>query len=111
MDPKDRPDLDGNDETGAGAAAATAVVAGGQEEGFVRYAAAGREFTNWFNSMLTRTPNPALKLGTKTARVETLHDDGRLEVYVGDGEGEQQFVAFNEQHLDALLLKFASASR
>lgn len=85
-----------------------------EQTGFVPYAAAGREFTSWFNGMLSRTTNPVLRLGTKTARVEALHDDGRLEVTVeGEGgRGEQQFLAFNAaQHLGALLLKFTGAAR
>ena len=88
-------------------------VNAGAASGNAPYFNAGREFTKWFNSMLTRTPNPVLKLGTKTARVETLHDDGRLEVRI-EGEGgrdEQQFVAFEARYLDMLLLKLASAAR
>jgi hypothetical protein len=61
--------------------------------------------------MVARLTNPQIRLGTKTATVVALHDDGRLEVLVsGEGGGDkQQFVAFDAQYLDVLLKRFASS--
>jgi hypothetical protein len=128
MEDKNRPDLEGNEAAGIGGApaggtagqATAAALEGGNKseivdakEGYVPYAAAGAQFTKWFNRRVSEVPNPTVKLGTKTARVETLHDDGRLEVRI-EGEGgkdEQQFVAFDPSHLDMLLMKFTAAAR
>lgn len=103
----------GGADLSAGGGDSEGDKAAGTDTGSVPYYSAGREFTHWFNSMLTRTPNPVLKLGTKTARVEALLDDGRLQVQVegAGGRDEQQFVAFEGKYIDALLLKFASAAR
>ena|ERR1051325_6803647 len=75
-----------------------------------QFAAAGEVFTNWFNRRIGDLTHPTIKLGTKTAEVIRLHEDGRLECVV-EGEGsknEQIFVAFEPAHLDQLLRRITA---
>ena len=111
-------DIEAEAGAGAGETAVTADSAAGAQAqegaqaGAVAfpYSAAGAAFTAWFNERVRRLPNPVIHLGTKTATVVELHPDGRLEcsLHASAGEQEQQFVAFEVQYLDQLLLKFAA---
>lgn len=129
----DRPNSEGNDQMSADKTAASGAASAGKgaEAGgagaradagtgpdvekvegaadTILYAETGRTFTHWFNEKLRRTTNPAVRLGTKTATVVELRDDGRLEVRIegADGKPEMQLVVFEAEHLDALLKKFA----
>lgn len=82
----------------------------GEAQGASGDAAIGKEFRNWFNDKLRQLPNPSISLGTKQAHAISLHEDGRFEcVLVGaQGEGGQQFVAFEAQYLDQLVRKIAA---
>ena len=75
------------------------------QAGYIPFAETGRMFAKWFNDALTRANKPTIALGTKTATVIMLRDDGVLVVDV-DGEevkGDRQYVALDATHLDALM--------
>jgi hypothetical protein len=74
------------------------------------YAAAGAALTAWLGERLRRHPQLTLMLGTKLARVVTLHPDGRLECEVETKalEPERQFVSLEPQHLEQLVRKLAA---
>jgi hypothetical protein len=92
------------DAAGAGDKSNTQDDAGTQSA-YPTFAAAGRTFTKWLNDRLSRTNKPTIALGTKTATVIMLRDDGTLVVDVDGDEvkGERQFIALDAKHLDALM--------
>lgn len=97
-------------ETKPGAAsAATAKETEVKQE--IPYAKSGEVFTNWLNRRLSEKGNVTVPLGTKTAAVNRLLPDGRLECDVpgeGGGGSHQQFVSFDETMFDILLPKVAN---
>lgn len=95
-----------NTATG-GASAATATDASTKEvKQTIPYAESGKTFTTWLNRRISEHGNVRVPLGTKSARVNRLLADGRLEVEVPDDDGntsQQQFVAFDEMMFDLML--------
>ncbi|HEX3560384.1 MAG TPA: hypothetical protein VHU19_14345 [Pyrinomonadaceae bacterium] len=83
----------------------TGDIKGEGQAGYIPFAETGRTFAKWFNDALTRANKPTIALGTKTATVIMLRDDGVLVVDV-DGEdvkGDRQHVALDAAHLNALM--------
>ncbi len=120
-----RPDLEGNEEISTGQTGIAATQNDDSEQteqvqttaSFTPFAIAGELFTGWFNDNVRRLPNPTIRLGTKTATVIELRDDGTLvcalplETAQGaEAQSTEQFVAFDASYLDMLLKKFAAAN-
>lgn len=96
------------DAADAAAAQQTGTKPPDTKTDYVPFAAAGRTFTKWLNVQLARTNNPTITLGTKTATVIMLRDDGALAVDVDgpDVKAERQSVALAPEHLDELMPQF-----
>ena len=77
------------------------------------YALAGAALTAWLTELLRRHPQLTLMLGTRLARVVSLHPDGRLECEVETEalEPERQFVALEPRHLEQIVRQLPACAQ